>query len=82
MTESKRRKPHRITLDLSDEDHLLLAAIIEHEKDTAASALRRMIRSRHNRIFSPPKPQLTLRLPQSTPDFGSIATTKEKDTAK
>jgi hypothetical protein len=69
MPAVQRKKPHRVALFLSTEDHTLLKAIVDSEKDTVTNVIRRMIRSKHKRIFSPKPQHLTLRLPQATPDF-------------
>lgn len=73
MASPKRRKPHRIVADLSDEDRKLLSELVSHEKDTVTNVLRRMIRAHHKRTFSPKPQALTLRLPQSTPDFSNLS---------
>lgn len=77
---TKRHKPHRVAVWLSTDDHTLLVAIVASEKDTVTNTIRRMIRSRHHRIFSPRPQALTLRLPQQ--QVSEFTTFNEKDQNK
>jgi len=56
------RFPHSVMVKLGSDDKAMLDEIVRREKDTFSNVIRRLIRSKHKRLFSP-QPSLKLTLP-------------------